>query len=869
MPNRPTATVDPGSGSLVRAVRERHPDRIYHRVVSYYVSAGSPVPMTAGEFYSGLESHYNERDGMYFRPDQVEPYERKKMTFKALAEVDLFVTDEKSAVAWLRQTLKLKPKPLFEIQPEYLQEIATGGERPDQLPDLRELLEQNFIQDPSGAWAVPDPRKVEHLEQMRDRDLLRTFDTYATGSGMLGRFRGEAVLAGFKKAWAANDYDVIVKVAGRLPQDYLVRTSRRTRVRAQRALTPESVSESEWRWWPEGHQVVQVLDRQELFGEVSVDVYAPGESRVRTVGGDDLLDLSMRPWRRSEILAKATALRVLSEAESGHPIAAGTRVDLLPHQVAILQRALRLFPVRLAICCEVGLGKTATAGAVLTELLARARISRVLVVAPKGVQLQWVAEMSDKFGLDFTRIGPEGVPIDAGAAVWRAFDLAVTSLDAIKPLRRRAGWTDKQLAAHNAARAQGAVNADWDLVIIDEAHHVAGSTVDVARHQLALDLAERSPHLLLLTATPHSGKSESFRRFLGLLDEEFRRGADINARSVAAVVARTDKRTAVDHSGQPLFHPRTTRLEVVPWAGHPLHRSLYEAVTEYVREGYLNARATGDTARGFLMLLFQRLVASSSAAIVAALEKRLEALAHAPSPEAEQLNWDELDEDESQALLARPTVSEVDVAELSRLIDLAKNTLSAESDPKTVHFLRLLRLVQRDEQDPDVKILVFTQFRATQRSIVKVLESQGVRTVTVDGTMGITERAGAQAAFRAEAQVLISTDAGGEGVNLQFAHVIVNWDLPWTPTLLEQRIGRVDRIGQQVPVRAFNFALEESVDQRVLEVLEIKLAVILQELGVDKRGDVLATVDGLTDSLYVTAIIEPGSTVVIGRVGMS
>lgn len=210
------------AGPQARAVRERHPDRIYHRVVSYYVSAALPVPMSATEFYAGLESHFNERDGMYFRPDQVEAYERKRMTFKALAQVDLFVTDEKSAVAWLRQTLKHKPKPMSEIQPTYLQEIATAGERPDRLPDLRELLEQNFVQNPDGAWAVPDPRKVEHLEQMRTRDLLRTFESYATGTGALARFRGEAVLAGFKKAWADNDYGVIVKVAGRLPQNYLV-----------------------------------------------------------------------------------------------------------------------------------------------------------------------------------------------------------------------------------------------------------------------------------------------------------------------------------------------------------------------------------------------------------------------------------------------------------------------------------------------------------------------------------------------------------------------------------------------------------------------------------------------------------------------
>lgn len=210
------------SNSLARVVRERSPDRIYHRVVAYYVSAGLPVPLTASEFYTRLEANFNERDGMYYRPDQVEAYERKKMTFKTLADAVLFVTDEKSAVAWLRQTLKRKPKPMSEIQPKYLQEIATAGERPDRLPDLRELLEQNFIQNPDGAWAVPDPRKVEHLEQMRTRDLLRTFDSYSSGTGSLARFRGEAVLAGFKKAWADNDYDVIVRVGARLPQDYLV-----------------------------------------------------------------------------------------------------------------------------------------------------------------------------------------------------------------------------------------------------------------------------------------------------------------------------------------------------------------------------------------------------------------------------------------------------------------------------------------------------------------------------------------------------------------------------------------------------------------------------------------------------------------------
>jgi superfamily II DNA or RNA helicase len=619
------------------------------------------------------------------------------------------------------------------------------------------------------------------------------------------------------------------------------------------------VTENEWRWWPEGQRVVQILAEQSLFGEITLDVYSPAEGRVFSVGPTDLAPLHQRTWAANELSARALAMRVLAEAQAGQPIAAGARVDLLPHQVAILQRAQRLSPLRLAVCCEVGLGKTTTAGAILTEFLARGRIGRVLVVAPKGVQLQWVAEMQDKFGLEFTRIGPEGVPIDPAAAVWRAFDRVVTSLDAIKPLRRRAGWTQQQLEAYNATRAHAATSAGWDLVIIDEAHHVAGSSVDVARHQLALDLAARTPNLLLLTATPHSGKSESFRRFLGLLDEGFRRGREINTATVAAVVARTDKRNAVDHAGKPLFHSRTTLLEVVPWDGHPLHRDLYEAVTDYVREGYVAARASGDSARGFLMLLFQRLVASSTSAIIAALEKRLDNLNEPEDDNSDALPWDELDDEISGAVLRRRSLPDVDRLELVGLLDVARRTLSAESDPKTVHFLRLLRRIQRDENDPDVKILVFTQFRATQQSLVRVLEAQGLRTVTVDGAMGIAERAVAQATFRNEAQVLVSTDAGGEGVNLQFAHVVVNWDLPWTPTLLEQRIGRVDRIGQSRPVRAFNFVLYGSVDQRVLEVLEAKLALILAELGVDKRSEVLAAADVLSDDLYVAAIVAPES----------
>lgn len=612
------------------------------------------------------------------------------------------------------------------------------------------------------------------------------------------------------------------------------------------------MTEAVWSWWPEGRVVVRELEEQDVFGHLTVDTYSPATGEVLALSPDDLARLGDRDWTAAELEERLLALRVLAEAGVGNPIAASAHVDLLPHQLAILQRALRLNPVRLAVCCEVGLGKTTTAGAIATELLARCRARRVLVVAPKGVQLQWVAEMRDKFAQEFTRIGPEGVPIDAAASVWGSVDMAVTSLDAIKPLRRRAGWSQQQLDDYNAARMQGVIAAGWDLVIIDEAHHVAGSSEDVARYQLAKGLAGAAENLLLLTATPHSGKSESFRRFLGLLDPSFQGGREITSVTVGSVIARTDKRGAVDNDGRALFHPRTTHLELVPWEHHPLHRELYEEVTEYVREGFLKARASGNTARGFLMLLLQRLVASSSAAILSALDRRLATLVS--TTDDVPPGWDELEEAEAQALLSPEAL---DTTVLRALVDLARRTVSEETDPKTLHFLRLLAALQRAERNPTVKVLIFTQFRATQRALVRVLEGQGITTASVDGSMGLAERAAAQAAFRDQAQVLVSTDAGGEGVNLQFAHFVVNWDLPWTPTLLEQRIGRVDRIGQSTPVHAYNFVLDDSVDQRVIEVLEEKLEVILAELGVDKRNDVLASVDDLTDSLYVAAIVEP------------
>ena len=609
---------------------------------------------------------------------------------------------------------------------------------------------------------------------------------------------------------------------------------------------------------------MEVLSHQELWGHRMADIVVLSSRRRLRVPADELTELGVRRWSHAEVVWRASAMRALGLAADGEPlVAARAGVRLLPHQMATLERALGMNPVRLAICDEVGLGKTITAGAIFAEMKARGRARRVVVVAPKGVQLQWVAEMSNRFGEEFVRVGPEGIPVNSGVDPWRAFDRVVCSIDAVKPLRSRAGWSPEQIDAHNATRFRALVGAGWDLVIVDEAHHVAGSSDDVARYRLAVDLAAAAPHLLLLSATPHSGKSDAFRRFLGLLDKEFVRDRPVRRHTVAPHVARTEKRMAVDHVGRALFRPRETILRVASYTGRDTERELYEAVTDYVRSGWDAARRQGRRSTGFLVLLMQRLVASSTAAILAALEKRSAAVGERGTQLAlivdRDEDWADLTGEEQYRVLtdARGPVWETERAELSNLLRLARDAAATGADAKVRAFFALLGELRQSEQDPEVKILVFTEFIPTQRMLLDLLDASGVRAVAINGSMSLTERALAQEAFRECAQVLVSTDAGGEGINLQFAHVVVNWDLPWSPTRLEQRIGRVDRIGQVKTVRAFNLVCEHSVEARVLEVLNTKLEVILAELGADKRCDVLESAARQADGLWTAAILDP------------
>ncbi len=216
------------------------------------------------------------------------------------------------------------------------------------------------------------------------------------------------------------------------------------------------------------------------------------------------------------------------------------------------------------------------------------------------------------------------------------------------------------------------------------------------------------------------------------------------------------------------------------------------------------------------------------------------------------------------AVQARPGFAKAlaqETAEVETLLSLARETESAGSDAKAEALLELIYKLQQEENDPELKVLVFTEFVPTQAMLAGLLESRGFSVALLNGGMDLDARTKAQQAFAGGVRILVSTDAGGEGLNLQFCHVIVNFDMPWNPMRIEQRIGRVDRIGQHHVVRAINFVLEETVEHRVRQVLEQKLEVIAQEFGVDKASDVMDSVEAepMFDEVFVQGLQDPGS----------
>ena len=511
--------------------------------------------------------------------------------------------------------------------------------------------------------------------------------------------------------------------------------------------------------------------------------------------------------------------------------------------------ALETRNVRYILADEVGLGKTIEAGMIIKELKARGLITRILVVCPTGLVSQWSVEMQEKFHEKFQVILPSDFDtirrLTDNDDVYGQFDRVISSMDSIKPIEKHAGWSDERVEKYNQERVEAIINSGWDLIIIDEAHRVAGSSSDVARYKLGYLLSQASPYLLLLTATPHNGKTEPFLRLIRLLDEQaFPNYKSIVKEQVAPYLIRSEKREAIDNNGNLLFKKRYTHLVELTWdERHSLQRQLYEMVSSYVSKTYDKARRNRkkNMCLIFLMIIMQRMVTSSTAAVRQSLERRLHVLleeeTRANTMSEADLDERDIENGDTDAMEAISLDRTAEIEELKMIISTAKQAEFQHHDVKVDALFDTIDALQ--SEDPAQKIILFTEFVGTQVYLKELLESRGCSVSVLNGSMDIEERNDALKEFKTTTSIFISTDAGGEGLNLQFANIIINYDLPWNPMKIEQRCGRADRIGQQRDVHIYNMIIGDTVESRVREVLEEKLSVIMKELGVDKYSDVL------------------------------
>jgi ERCC4-related helicase len=595
---------------------------------------------------------------------------------------------------------------------------------------------------------------------------------------------------------------------------------------------------------------VQIMERIELWGYTSYKVFNPANGSVYKATGEQLKMGGSEAQLDENYLRYVTLLsKIKNETSAGVLSTLSSGVIPLPHQLHVLERALETRNVRYILADEVGLGKTIEAGMIIKELKARGLITRILVVCPTGLVSQWSVEMQEKFHEKFQVILPSDFDtirrLTDNDDVYGQFDRVISSMDSIKPIEKHAGWSDERVEKYNQERVEAIINSGWDLIIIDEAHRVAGSSSDVARYKLGYLLSQASPYLLLLTATPHNGKTEPFLRLIRLLDEQaFPNYKSIVKEQVAPYLIRSEKREAIDNNGNLLFKKRYTHLVELTWdERHSLQRQLYEMVSSYVSKTYDKARRNRkkNMCLIFLMIIMQRMVTSSTAAVRQSLERRLHVLleeeTRANTMSEADLDERDIENGDTDAMEAISLDRTAEIEELKMIISTAKQAEFQHHDVKVDALFDTIDALQ--SEDPAQKIILFTEFVGTQVYLKELLESRGYSVSVLNGSMDIEERNDALKEFKTTTSIFISTDAGGEGLNLQFANIIINYDLPWNPMKIEQRCGRADRIGQQRDVHIYNMIIGDTVESRVREVLEEKLSVIMKELGVDKYSDVL------------------------------
>ncbi len=568
-----------------------------------------------------------------------------------------------------------------------------------------------------------------------------------------------------------------------------------------------------------------------------------------------------------EFKLAAEALRIRMAGRFDPMLAVATSlVEPLPHQLqAVYGELLERTPLRFLLADDPGAGKTIMAGLFIKELLLRGDLARCLIVAPGSLVEQWQDELWEKFSLRFDILTRQMIDSSIDGQAFTEHPLLIARMD--------------QLSRSEELLAQ-LDNSDWDLVVVDEAHrmsaHYFGQELKTTkRYLLGQMLGRVARHLLLMTATPHAGKEEDFQLFMALLDGDrfegrFRDG--VHAMDVDGLMRRMVKEELLTFEGKPLFPER--RAQTVPYELSDSEQDLYEAVTQYVREEMNRAeqlKAVGEGRRsntvGFALTVLQRRLASSPEAIWRSLERRRHRLerrrqetANAPDEQplairlgellghsdraVEHTIEDDLDdldaterenleEDIVDAATAARTVAELDI-EISMLKDLEELARQVRFSGQDRKWNELRTLLIDDDLIHDGsgnlrKIIIFTEHRDTLTYLttqIRQLLGRPEAVVEIHGGIRREERRKTQELFTKDkdVQVLVATDAAGEGLNLQRAHLMVNYDLPWNPNRLEQRFGRIHRIGQTEVCHLWNLVAintrEGAVYSRLLEKVE-------------------------------------------------
>lgn len=531
-----------------------------------------------------------------------------------------------------------------------------------------------------------------------------------------------------------------------------------------------------------------------------------------------------------------------------------SKVDPLPHQIeAVYGHVLKKPRIRFLLAHDPGAGKTIMAGLIIKELKLRGVIRRVLIVVPGHLKDQWRRELKDRFEETFVVITRDYMDSHYAENVWKRENQMITSIDFAK--------------REDVIRSLTA--AEFDLVVVDEAHKMSaykyGDKVEkTGRYGLGSMLSKITNHYLFLTATPHKGDPENFRLFLDLLSPGFFKTAGMIQDSLKnmdnPLFLRRMKEDMKDFDGKPLFVPRHVRTPDIRLADP--EKELYNEMSTYVKEQYNKALAA-DRRRNisFALIILQRRFASSVYSLLKSLQRRrarLQSLLERADKEnvtvdtlrpvdldsvedmsegdrwREEAVWETLSMAETRGEL------KTEISTLDALIRRSEEIIEQEGESKLMQLKQTLS--EMDTDHPNDKILIFTESKDTLVYISKKIEMWGYTVNNIHGGMSLEERVDAEAIFKNETRIMVATEAAGEGINLQFCHLMVNYDLPWNSNRLEQRMGRIHRYGQQKTVTVFNLVAAETREGKVMDTLLRKLAEIKSVFRNDKVFDVISEI---------------------------